>query len=323
MRTTPASLLVDYPCFQRLPEPGSPRVGAEADVRAAAGLVALLETSLPGHPAPMGAGYQAPLTIPFGLAVTAAIGALGAPDPLQDRWMVRSAVIEWQACARGDEVIDAHGAVERVDEREAVVAASARGSGGREVLRTRVRLVPMLGGRYAAAAVATRGTMPERAANAPADDELARGDSGVVGLGRADAGEGGQPLWRLRPPRILAAGPPSEVAFEPDLLKLLTHPVAGHPEPLGRRTHPLGGAPLGAALTTALVAAGERDANRPSGIRIVRAEATWYRALSPSTGWVGRSRGHAKGSSGHVVVDVVGAGSDTALTARVSWTSIA
>ena len=310
-------LQVDYPRFERLPRDRSAKADNEAVVHATAGLVAMLETSLCERAGAVGAGYQAPLTVPFGLAVTAAIGALGEPDPFQERWMVRSAVIEWEADARGNDAISAYATVERVGDRDAVVAARARGSATGSLLRASIRLLPMHRGRYAAIATSGLAPSPVHPAACP---NAAECSSQTVDAGAGTSEYPRAPLLALRPPRVLASGERIEVAFEPDLLRLLTHPVAGHAEPLGRRVHPLGGAPLGAALTAALVAAGERESARSKRTRILRADATWLLPLSTNVGWIARTRGNARNGATTTVVDVIDAGTRTALTASIEWT---
>lgn len=307
-------LLVDCPRFERLPADGIPQVGNEAIAHASAGLVALLEAPAGGSVAKIGAGYQAPLTVPFGLAVTAAIGALGETDPLQDRWMVRHATIDWLAGVRGDETITARGIVERTSEHDALVAVTARGSASGNLLNAGIRVIAMRRGRYAA--IPRTGLSPaSRSAGATMNPPVEI-DAGTHAVTERVTE---RPLLRLGPPRVLASGARTELAFEPDLLRLLLHPVAGHTEPLGRRLHPLGGAPLGAALTAALVAAGEPDPDRPSGTRIQRADATWLLPLSADEPFIARTRRDGNSEAMRARVDVILAGTRTALTARITW----
>ena len=308
-------LLIDFPRFERLPGERTLSVGSEAVVRATAGLVALLEAPLSGCASTVGAGYQAPLTVPFGLAVTATLGALGESDPHQDRWMVRRAEIEYQSRARGDELLTAQAVVERVTEHDTFVAATARGSESGALLRASIRLIAMQGGRYAA--IATSDLPPTPAIRSSARDvgrTSAQADAHAVSS-RADE----QPLLRLRPPRVLASGARTEVAFEPDVLRLLMHPIAGQSTPLGRRVHPLGGAPLGAALTTAFVAAGEPDPDRPARTRIRRADVIWLLPLPANAPCVARTRQTARKGTPSVIVDVIGADGRSVLNAAIDW----
>ena len=152
-------LQIDVPRYVQLPRGRDVAVGDEAVVHAAPGLIALLEATLVERGSPIGAGYQAPLTVPFGIAVTAALGALGATDPHQDRWMVRSAAIAFGSRASGDDRIEAKARVDRLTEHDAFVEASARGSGSGELLSAKLRVIALRGGRYAAAA---HGELPGR-----------------------------------------------------------------------------------------------------------------------------------------------------------------
>ena len=310
-------LLVDYPRFERLPHNGTPRVGNEAVVHSTAGLVTLLEAALGGSAFTIGAGYQAPLTVPFGLAVTAAFGALGEADPLQDRWMVRSAAIDWQSGARGDDAITAQAIVERATGHDVFVAVTARGSESGSLLHASIRLVAMRGGRYAAIATTD---LPPVAGSAFSPPDVVEPSRQVLHVDAGIPVRTEPPLLRLHPPRVLASGARTELAFEPDLLQLLMHPVAGHIEPLGRRVHPLGGVPLGAALTTALAAAGEGDPDRPVRTRIQRADATWFLPLPANAPWIARTRQNIKSGALGAVVDVIVAGARSAFTAGIEWT---
>src|SRR5262249_23457097 len=69
-------LSVECPRFERVPKASVATVGAVAVVSAKAGLIALLDSPVAGGQHLLGSGYQAPLTVPFGIAVSAAIGAL-------------------------------------------------------------------------------------------------------------------------------------------------------------------------------------------------------------------------------------------------------
>jgi hypothetical protein len=301
---------VDVPRFESKPADGVASVGNEAIVRASGGLIALLEAPLTGDASTIGAGYQAPLTVPFGLAVTSALGALGAADPQQDRWMVRSAAIDWQSRAQRDDVITAQARVDRMTEHDAFVAATARGSVSGPLLRASVRVVGLRGGRYAA--------MPGQ--RLPAAQSAVQHDRSAARANTAADNE--PPLLRLRPPRIAMRGARTELAFEPDLLRFLMCPVAGHDTPLGRRVHPLGGAPLGAALTTALAAAGEQDPDRPTVARIVRTEVTWLLPLVMHSPWTARTRQQGSDDPSKAFVDVIGADTRTALQAVVAWAAV-
>jgi acyl-CoA thioesterase FadM len=299
-------LRIERPEFESVPKGSVANAGAEAIVQAAPGLIALLDAPIAGATYPLGSGYQAPLTVPFGLAVTAAIGALGMPDPLQDRWMVRSAAIRWLRSATHDDVIRARATVSRVGERDAIVNARASGSGDL-VLETEIRLVPVNEGRYAAFdAGRLRAT-----ASAPA----AAGSSGEATPATATI----PPLLRVRPIRIVTAEHSSEIEFQPDVLDLLTHSVGGRREPLGRRAHPLGGAPLGAALTAALFAAGETDPDRPTRNRITRADATWYAPLPPNEPWRARARPSPEAKADTATVDVLTCRGRSVLAASIHW----
>jgi hypothetical protein len=301
---------VDFPQFSGLPKAGVASVGNEAIVRAGGGLIALLEAQLGGSVSTLGAGYQAPLTVPFGFAVTSVLGALGAADPQQDRWMVRSATIDWEARARGDDVITAQARVERMTQHDAFVTASARGSISGPLLRASVRVIGLRGGRYAAIPAER---LPETRLLQPRPDPAAPADAGT---------DGEQPLLRLRPPRTIVRGAHAELAFEPDLLRFLMCPVACHDTPLGRRVHPLGGAPLGAALTTAFVVAGEKDPDCPAVTRVTRTEVTWLLPLSTQSPWTTRTRERGSDGAARALVDVIGGDEKTALHAAVEWAAI-
>jgi len=304
---------IDVPRYVQLPPGRDVAVGDEAVVHAAPGLIALLEATLVERGSPIGAGYQAPLTVPFGIAVTAALGALGATDPHQDRWMVRSAAIAFGSRASGDDRIEAKARVERLTEHDAFVHAFSRGSESGELLTAELRVIALRGGRYAAAA---HGELPGRA---PLSPRSAASVSPASESTSVDPANDVRPLFRLQQPQRLATSERFELTFEPDIMNLLMHPVAGHGTPLGRRVHPLGGGPFGAALTTALVAAGEIDPDRPVRTRIVRADVTWLLPLTLDGAFVARTSERASDAT-KAAIDVVGADGRVVLKATVEWT---
>lgn len=306
-------LQIEVPRYERLPSDRAVAVGNEAVVHAGAGLIALLEAPLGDRLPIVGAGYQAPLTVPFGVAVTAALGSLAATDPHQDRWMVRRASIAFNSRARADEKIVAQAFVERLTEHDAFVKVSARGSGSGQLLSADLRVIALRGGRYAAVAA---GDLPQRRA---ASTQPGLSPQRLAEHATNDPLDEETPLLRLQPPRRLASNGRMELTFEPDLMKLLMNPVAGHRAPLGRRIHPLGGGPFGAALTTALVAAGETDPDRPGRTRIVRADVTWLLPLTLDAAFVARTSGRV-GDATKAAIDVVGADGRVVLKANVEWT---
>jgi len=307
-------LSVECPRFERVPKASVATVGAVAVVSAKAGLIALLDSPVAGGQHLLGSGYQAPLTVPFGIAVSAAIGALGMPDPMQDRWMVRSAAIRWLRSARHDDVVRARARLVRLSPREAIVEVRAGGNREAALLETEIRLVPMRQGRYAAIDPDVLGSP------APASRRLSAGGANE---GEGDSSRNGalSALLQARPIRIIAAGRSSGIEFQPDVVRLLMRPLAGRAEPLGRRVHPLGQATLGAALTVGLLAAGESDPDRPARHRIVRVDATWYSPLPPNEPWRARVRPHDDRDAGKVIVDVLTSDGLTMLAATVHWSA--
>lgn len=309
-------LHIEAPRFERLPIDSAMVVGNEAVVNVAAGLIAFLETPGNDQRRPIGAGYQAALTVPFGVAVTATLGALGETDPQQDRWMVRSASVRYRSRARGDDRIIAQASIERLTEHDAFVKASARGSESGELLSANLRVIAMRGGRYAADAAGNLTPSSAKPSIANVAPTQPRENVGV------DPFDEDRPLLRLRPPRSVATGARTELVFEPDILKLLMNPIAGHRSPLGRRVHPLGNAPFGAALTTALAAAGEADPDRPVRTHIVRADVTWLLPLSLNGPWIARTReGAPQQDSATRLVEVIDTDARKVLQAAIEWSA--
>lgn len=68
-------------------------------------------------------------------------------------------------------------------------------------------------------------------------------------------------------------------SYTTDLLRLLMHPVAGHPEPLGRRLHPLGVLAMGICMTEALAEAGRLDAAQAGQLAVRRLTLRWRKAM--------------------------------------------
>ena len=267
-------LQIDAPRYVQLPQGRNVTVGDEAVVHATPGLIALLEAAFVEGGAPIGAGYQAPLTVPFGIAVTAALGALGATDPHQERWMVRSAAIAFSNRASRNDRIEAKARVVRLTQHDAFVETSARGSASGALLSAELRVIALQGGRYAAVA---SGELPQRDSRTKEAGLSSHQPSRPTDIDPLDHEH---PLLELRSPHYAVTTGAMEATFHPGVAKLLINPVAGHRAPLGRRVHPLGGAPLGAALATAFAAAGESDPDRPSRLKVVRANATWLVPLS-------------------------------------------
>lgn len=79
------------------------------------------------------------------------------------------------------------------------------------------------------------------------------------------------PLLRVRCGRL--------GSYTTDLLRLLMHPVAGHPEPLGRRLHPLGVLAMGICMTEGLAAAGQLVAAPPDRLSVRKLTLRWRKAI--------------------------------------------
>ena len=286
---------IERPVVVRHPTHRSVGVGNEAIVEVGGALITLLESIVGG--ARIGAGYQAPLTIPFGLCVTAALGALGETDAVQGRWTVRRATVAWSDRASGRGALTARATVTRVQAHDVYVDVQAS-EADKPLLSANLRLLAMKDGRYAAMARPLGPVL-----NAPGTDALQP---------RQD-----DSLLALRPPRLVEGSEPIEMEFWPDLVELLMHPVAGNSEPLGRRVHPVGGALLGAAISAAIASRGERNVDHPARMVVERADVTWLAPVPSQRSWVAKvRREHTDDTT--AAVDVGVRDGRTALTALIA-----
>ncbi|HUK15600.1 MAG TPA: hypothetical protein VLW65_04270 [Bryobacteraceae bacterium] len=142
-------------------EPGKTSVGDRATVRLDAGIVGFLETPLLGTGMPIGAGYQAPFTVPFGIAATAAYALIAPMQTGGVDWTGRDVEIQWSAAAGPADSLVAEAEVTDADERAACFAFSARTGGGRELLTGRLRLRAVRDGKAIGSPLSTASSTPE------------------------------------------------------------------------------------------------------------------------------------------------------------------
>ena len=236
----------------------------------------------------LGEGGAFAWTVPVGAAGTAAYAAVEPPalDGL-NAFSGVSNVVHWQRACRPDETLIAScriAAIGRTVRLPYRVFSSQRADLVVEGAFVFVSVTVDGEGRYAMdprrsrdTAVSPRGPAPVRApARRPAapqvrDDDIAAlpawSHLPVWSDGAPPAGEGaepaGEPLFAIRPPRVLRRSAPAgtrgavwEWLFPRDLLRLLGHPIAGGAEPLGRRHHPFGRILEGMGVHAALAIAG-------------------------------------------------------------------
>lgn len=127
-------------------EPGKTSTGDRATVRLDPGMIQLLETALPGSGISLGAGYHAPLNVPFGIAATAAY-ALIVPSRDGVSWTGYDVDVRWLAAAGIDDILFADAEVTAIDAGMACFEISARTGGGRQLLTGVLRLRAVKDGR--------------------------------------------------------------------------------------------------------------------------------------------------------------------------------
>ncbi len=133
---------VPYPEIEQVRRcrPGHVHPGDWAAARLAPGMMQLLETRIPGHGAPIGAGYKAPYTVPFGLAATAAYAVLQPLTEAGVQWTGRDLEIEWHAAPKLSDALAARAELLSLDERRAQFRISATAASDRVLLSGTLQL---------------------------------------------------------------------------------------------------------------------------------------------------------------------------------------
>lgn len=124
----------------RRAEPGRASKGDRARAVLDPGAVGLLGTRLGNEGGVLGAGYQAPLNVPFGLAATAAYAVAGPGQPVGGYWTGRDVAVEWEGEASAADGLEAEAEILDVDEGIVVLHLAAFTSSGRRLLTSTLRL---------------------------------------------------------------------------------------------------------------------------------------------------------------------------------------
>jgi hypothetical protein len=141
-------------------EPGAARTGDRARARLMPGTIAFLESQLGGSGLALGAGYQAPYNVPFGLAATAAYAVVAPGQPAGGSWTGRDVEVDWHGRAEADDTLVAEAEILEIDEGIARLRLEARTAVGRPLLEGTLRLVAVRNGRALPTALAPRRTQP-------------------------------------------------------------------------------------------------------------------------------------------------------------------
>jgi hypothetical protein len=176
-------------------EPGKTSVGDRATVRLEPGILPFLETRIAGIGIPLGAGYQAPWNVPFGIAATAAYALVAPLQSATVYWTGFDVEIEWQAAADLDDALLSEAEVTAVDQGLACFTIRSRTTRGRPLFTGRLRLRAVSGGKAVPTALLLQrpaggkaGPTPEAPSRMPGYSLLASVDApAVMELGRRAA----------------------------------------------------------------------------------------------------------------------------------------
>ena len=120
--------------------PGMVSKGVRAREVLDPGAIALLGTWLGEAGGQLGAGYQAPLCVPFGLAATAAYAVAGPGQPAGAFWTGRDVVVEWEGEAAVGDTLEAEAEILDIDEGIALLRLAASTTSGGLLLMSTLRL---------------------------------------------------------------------------------------------------------------------------------------------------------------------------------------
>lgn len=137
-------------------EPGVARRGDRARARVLPGTIALLESRLGDAGQVVGAGYQAPYNVPFGLAATAAYAVVAPAQPAGASYTGRDVDIVWHGRAEPGDTLVAEAEILEIDEGIACLRLEARTASGRPLLEGTLRLAAVRDGKALPSALVPR-----------------------------------------------------------------------------------------------------------------------------------------------------------------------
>lgn len=140
---------IPYPEIERVQrrQLGQANPGDSATARLAPGIIEFLETRIVGQAARIGEGYQAPYTVPFGLAATAAYAVIAPAAANGVQWTGRDIDIEWLAKPETGVGLTATAELESIDGHRARFRISSTSASGRLLLRGSLQLSSKTGPR--------------------------------------------------------------------------------------------------------------------------------------------------------------------------------
>lgn len=147
--------------------PGAARPGDRARARLAPGTIALLESRLGGSERTLGAGYEAPFNVPFGLAATAAYAVVAPAQPAGGYWTGRDVDVTWLGEAGSRDTLVAEAEILEIDEGVACLRLEARTAAGRLLLGATLRLAAVRDGKALPSALVARREVPAGPALGP------------------------------------------------------------------------------------------------------------------------------------------------------------
>ena len=144
---TPSAVPYSHVEEIRRHEPGAACRGDRARARLLPGTIALLESRLGGSGQALGAGYQAPCNVPFGLAATAAYAVVAPAQPAGGSWTGRDVDVEWHGEAEQGDTLVAEAEILEIDEGIACLRLETRTASGRPLLVATLRLAAVRDGK--------------------------------------------------------------------------------------------------------------------------------------------------------------------------------
>lgn len=136
--------------------PGAARPGDRARARLSSGTVAFLQSRLGGAGRMLGAGYEAPYNVPFGLAATAAYAVVAPAQPVGGYWTGRDVDVEWHGEAGLHDTLVAEAEILEIDEGIAHLRLATRTATGRLLLDATLRLAAVRDGKALPSTLAPR-----------------------------------------------------------------------------------------------------------------------------------------------------------------------